>query len=85
MPLADPFCINRGDKSEAKGFGAASKAAKPAPLQVKRAPQGDRKWQLQPYDVREWLQWMAAQQELAQVKAGRCLVQIDAQARLKVT
>ena len=64
------FSFNRGDKAEAKGFGAAPKASKAAASQAKRAPQADRKWQLQPYDVREWLQWMSSQQESAQVKAG---------------
>lgn len=64
--------ITRGDKPEARGFGASPKPSKPAASQAKRAPQADRKWQLQPYDVREWLQWMSSQQELAQVKAGEC-------------
>lgn len=68
-------CLHcRGDKSDAKGFGAAPKPPKPAPSQDKRAPQADRKWQLQPYNVPEWLQWMAAQQESAKVNAGRLLL-----------
>lgn len=60
----------RSDKSEAKGFGEAE--AKPAKQSaVQQAPKADRKWQLEPYDVSEWLQWIGAQQESAKVKAGQ--------------
>jgi len=67
-------CLCRSNKPEGKGFGAAkAKLAKPPPSAVKQAPKADRRWQLEPYDVPEWLQWIAEQQEAAKVKAGEGL------------
>lgn len=68
-----PFPVLRAEK-ESKGFGARSPApVEAAPKKAKAMSKQDLKWQLQPYDVPEWIQWVDAQKIEAGVSGAACL------------
>lgn len=53
--------VSRAEK-ESKGFGSRSPApVEAAPKAAKAMSKQDLKWQLQPYDVPEWIEWVDAQ------------------------
>ncbi len=64
-------CRNGSGGKAASGFGGGGGGASPkGAARVQKAGEGDRKWELQPVDVPEWLQWIAAQQATANVAEG---------------
>lgn len=65
------FLVSRAEK-ESKGFGKSAAAAEAAaPKKAKAMSKQDLKWQLQPYDVPEWIEWVDAQKIEAGVTGAR--------------
>lgn len=66
-------CFDRSGKStDNKGFGAA----KPI-QQAKQVSNEDKKWQLEAYDIAEWIEWLDEQKKQAGVKGEHVFVQIQ--------